>query len=88
MKSRSPDEKKLKSLEKKRTAALEMAQEKDETKKKSAANEKEGGPFQTPHSGWGHGVVRDPRGLQLLLGVIANGFTDFTECPHCVKYDD
>ncbi len=87
MKSRSPDEKKLKSLEKKRAAALEMAQEKDETKKACPANEKEI-ESKPPHSRWGHGVVRDPRGLQLLLGVIANGFTDFTECLYCVKYDD
>ena len=39
--SRSPDEKKFESLEKKRAAAVEMAQEEDETKKEGAAAEKE-----------------------------------------------
>ncbi|UCE74369.1 MAG: hypothetical protein JSV56_01335 [Methanomassiliicoccales archaeon] len=39
--SRSPDETQFKSLEEKRAATMEMAQEKDEKKKKSAAAEKE-----------------------------------------------
>ena len=41
--SRSPDEKKFKSMEKTRPTKVEMAQKKDEAKKKSAAAEKEVG---------------------------------------------
>lgn len=39
--TRSPDETKLESMEKKRTAALEMAKKEDEKKKEGAAAEKE-----------------------------------------------
>ena len=56
---------------------MEMAQEEDETKKESAAAEKEMNILLSgPLTRWGHGVVRDPRGLQLSIGMIANGFTD------------
>ncbi len=64
--TRFPDEAEFKSLEETRPTTVEMAQEEDEKEKESSAAEKEMSLYASiPLQWWGHGVVRDPRGLQL-----------------------
>jgi len=63
-KTESYHEEKLKSLEKARKPALEMAQEEDAPKKETAQNESEV-DWLLDIVPWEHRVVRHPRGLQL-----------------------
>jgi hypothetical protein len=58
-------EEKLKSLEKTRAAALEMAKEEDETPKESAEDAKGIGLAGFILTMWEYGVTRYPRWLQL-----------------------
>lgn len=57
------DETKFKSMEEKRTDALEMAEEAD-------AQKKEGNETQNSVSSWEYGVTRYPNGLQLGYDII------------------